>query len=67
MNLSLQSIFCIKKVWFDLSVQKTQKIQYASLAIARKFDQNSHHVSSDVENLAELKAVMKWACESSAG
>ena len=62
----LWSIFCAEKVWSDSSVQKTQKIQYANLAAAKKSDQNSHHVNSDVENLTELKATVKWACESNA-
>ena len=66
LSLSLWSILCIEEVWSDSSVQKIQEVQHASLAAVRRFDQNFHHVSSDVENLTELKAAVKWACESSA-
>jgi len=39
---------------------------WASSATARRSSQSFHHISSDVENLTEFKAIMKWACESSA-
>ena len=66
LNLLLWNILCIREIWSDSSVQKTQEVQHASSAAARKSSQSFHNISSCAENLTELKAVMKWACESSA-
>ena len=66
LSTAIWDIFCIKKVQSDSFVQKIQKIQHASSAAIKKSDQNSHYISSDIEDLIEFKAVIKWACESNA-
>ena len=38
LNLSLQNIFCTKKIWFNSSVQKIQKVQHADSAAAKEFN-----------------------------
>ena len=53
------NILCIRKVWSDSSVQKTQEVQYADLVAAEKSSQSSYNINSDVENLTELKAIIK--------
>ena len=59
LNSLLWSIFCAEEVWSDLSVQKTQKIQHANSAAVKKSDQSFHHVNLNVEDLTELKTVIK--------
>ena len=59
LNLSLQNIFCIRKVQFNSSVQKIQKIQHADSIAVEKSNQNSHHVNLCTENLIEFKTAMK--------
>ena len=66
LNSLIWDIFCIREIQSDSSVQKIQKVQHASSAAAEKSCQDSHHINISAESLTELKAMMKWAYESSA-
>ena len=66
LNLLLQNILCIKKVWFNSSVQKIQEVQHADSAAAEKSSQSSHYINLCVEDLTESETAVKWTCESSA-
>ena len=59
LSLLIWSIFCVREIWSDLSVQKTQKIQYASSAAAEKSCQDSYHINMSAESLTEFKAIIK--------
>ena len=59
LSLLLWSIFCAEEVWSDSSVQKIQEVQHASLIAVKKSDQNSHYISSSIENLTEFKTAVK--------
>ena len=63
LNMMIWDIFCIRKIWSNSFVQKIQKIQHASLTAIKKFSQNFYFINLNVENLIELKATIKWACE----
>ena len=59
LNLLLQSIFCIRKIQLNLSVQKIQEVQHADSAAAEKSSQSFHYINSYTENLTELEAAVK--------
>jgi len=59
LSLLIWDIFCIRKIWFDLSVQKIQKIQYASSAAAEKSCQDFYYINMSAESLIKLKVIIK--------